>query len=68
MRRLLNDLAGYLRSLAATTRRGWNTFFFTPADPTVLGLIRLAVGLLAFWSLLVLGPRSSRLFRIRRLG
>jgi hypothetical protein len=36
-------------------RRGWNTFFFTPADPTPLGCLRVAVGLLAFWSLLVFG-------------
>ncbi len=55
MRRLLNDLAGYMGNLAAAVHRGWNTFFFTPADPTVLGLMRVAVGLLAFWSLFVLG-------------
>ncbi len=41
--------------LWAAIRRGWDAFFFTPADPTALGLIRVATGLLAFWSLLVLG-------------
>ena len=30
-------------------------FFFRPADPTALGLIRIIIGMLAFWSLLVLG-------------
>jgi predicted DCC family thiol-disulfide oxidoreductase YuxK len=35
--------------------RAWNRFFFTPADPTPLGLIRVAVGLLAIWNLLVYG-------------
>ena len=35
--------------------RAWSEFFFAPADPTSLGLIRFAVGLLAFWSLLVFG-------------
>ena len=55
MRRLLNDARSYLGELLGSIRRGWNGFFFTPADPTALGLIRVATGLLAFWSLLVLG-------------
>ncbi|MFI5459518.1 MAG: thiol-disulfide oxidoreductase [Isosphaerales bacterium] len=55
MRRLLNDVASYLTELAGATRQGWNTFFFSSADPTSLGLIRVAAGLLAFWSLLVFG-------------
>ena len=55
MRRLLSDLANYLGRLVTATRRGWNAFFFTPADPTALGLIRVVVGLLALWSLIVLG-------------
>ena len=44
-----------LGELVGAIRRGWDAFFFTPADPTALGLIRVATGLLAFWSLLVLG-------------
>jgi predicted DCC family thiol-disulfide oxidoreductase YuxK len=55
VRRLLNDTAGYLVELAATTRRAWNSFFFSPADPTSVGLLRVLVGSLAFWSLLVFG-------------
>lgn len=55
MRRLLNDARSYLAELVGAIRRGWDRFFFTPADPTALGLIRVATGLLAFWSLLVLG-------------
>jgi predicted DCC family thiol-disulfide oxidoreductase YuxK len=55
VRRLLNDLARYLSELAAAARQGWNTFFFSPADPTALGVIRVCVGLMAFWSLLVFG-------------
>jgi len=55
VRRLLSDLANYLGRLVTATRRGWNAFFFTPADPTALGLIRVVVGLLALWSLIVLG-------------
>jgi predicted DCC family thiol-disulfide oxidoreductase YuxK len=55
MRRIVSDLWSYLREVFSMAGRGWQTFFFTPADPTVLGLIRAVVGLLAFWSLLVYG-------------
>ncbi len=55
MRRLLSEVRRYTAELAGGVRRGWDAFFFTPADPTALGLIRVATGLLAFWSLLVLG-------------
>ncbi len=55
MRRLLNEIGRYRAELVQAVRGGWNTFFFTPADPTALGLIRAAVGLLALWSLLVFG-------------
>lgn len=30
--------------------QGWNRFWFTPADPTVLGLIRLCCGLLVLYT------------------
>ena len=55
MRRLVTGPALYLAGLARATALGWNAFFFTPADPTALGLIRLVVGLLAFWNLAVYG-------------
>ena len=55
MRRLLSDLRNYLAALGWAARAGWNAFFFVPADPTALGVIRVATGLLAFWSLFVFG-------------
>ena len=55
MRRLVTGPALYLAELARATARGWNAFWFTPADPTALGLIRVVVGLLAFWNLAVYG-------------
>jgi predicted DCC family thiol-disulfide oxidoreductase YuxK len=55
VRRLLNDVRRYLAELWAAARGAWDTFFFSATDPTVLGLVRVAVGLLAFWSLLVFG-------------
>jgi predicted DCC family thiol-disulfide oxidoreductase YuxK len=55
VRRFLIDSAAYLRALVSGFARGWSRFFFLPADPTPLGLIRAAVGLLGFWSLFVIG-------------
>jgi hypothetical protein len=51
----ITALATYPVDLAITTARAWHRFFFTPADPTPLGLIRIIVGLLSTWSLLTLG-------------
>lgn len=55
MRRLVTGPRDYLADLGRAAVRGWNAFFFAPADPTALGLIRVVVGALLFWSLLVLG-------------
>src|SRR5207302_676433 len=35
--------------------RAWDAFFFTPADPTPLALIRIVTGLLLLWNLAILG-------------
>jgi hypothetical protein len=48
-------LAGYPGRLAVAAARGWHRFFFTPADPTTLGLIRILVGALVLWNFLTLG-------------
>jgi len=48
-------ITDYLLDLARATRHGWTEFFFRPADPTALGVIRVGTGMLAFWSLFVLG-------------
>jgi predicted DCC family thiol-disulfide oxidoreductase YuxK len=55
VRRIVSDPAAYLRELALAFRRGWDAFFFTPADPTPLGLVRIVTALLALWSLWILG-------------
>jgi predicted DCC family thiol-disulfide oxidoreductase YuxK len=55
VRRFLTDLFAYLATLRDAAARGWDRFFFTPADPTPLGLIRVLVGLLLLWSLGVYG-------------
>lgn len=53
--RLLSVPLDYARDLVDSTARGWDAFFFTPADPTPLGIVRIATGVLLFWSLAVLG-------------
>lgn len=55
MRRLVTGPARYFRELTAAIAAGWDRFFFTPADPTPLGLIRAITGLLLLRSLWVLG-------------
>ena len=55
MQRLVMETLDYFLDLARAAARGWNRFFFTPQDPTALGLIRVSVGLLLFWSMLVYG-------------
>ncbi len=55
MRRFLIAVATYPWNLARAAARGWDRFFFTPADPLPVGLIRLVVGGLLAWSLLVAG-------------
>ena len=66
MRRLLNPVFRYLADTARATAEGWDTFWFTPADPTLLGMIRVLTGLMllythAVWGLVLgdfFGPRS----------
>jgi len=55
LRRFLNGLVRYPSGLARAVSGGWDRFVFAPADPTALGLIRVGVGSLLAWSLLVYG-------------
>ena len=55
MRRFLTEVASYPVELARSIVRGWNAFVLTPADPTALGLVRVAVGSLMTWNLFCYG-------------
>ena len=55
MRRVLSEVAAFASDFSRAIGRSWNAFFFTPADPTSLGLIRVGLGALLFWSMLVYG-------------
>src|SRR5262249_19016231 len=53
--RFLNDIGSYLREVWFSAARAWDDFFFKPADPLALGLIRIVVGALLFWDIAILG-------------
>ena len=55
MHQLLKDVKFYFQDLGISAVKAWDRFFFTPADPTTLGLIRILLGLLFFWNIAVLG-------------
>src|SRR5687768_17182453 len=46
---MANEPQSYTSTLTAEFGRGWNRFWFTPASPAPLGLIRLVFGLIALW-------------------
>lgn len=54
--------ANYFNSLASEVTRGWNRFWFTPSDPAILGLLRVAVGLLALYLVASYTPDLDRYF------
>ena len=54
MHRLLKETAQYFVDLGRSAILGWDRFFFTPADPIIVGLLRIFLGAL-FWSIAVLG-------------
>lgn len=53
---------GYPGELYRSVVGGWNRFFFRPADPTPLGLIRLLLGALLLWNYGVAGLDLAAFF------
>jgi hypothetical protein len=49
----MNMVTGYFRELRRGTLGGWNRFWFSPADPATLGLIRIFAGVMLFYTHLV---------------
>jgi hypothetical protein len=49
----VNLVTGYFRELGRGTWTGWNRFWFTPADPATLGLLRILIGAMLFYTHLV---------------
>jgi uncharacterized membrane protein YphA (DoxX/SURF4 family) len=50
MRGILSAVAGYPALLARRSAAGWNQFWFAPADPTLLGVIRFCTGLMLVYN------------------
>src|SRR5437870_3007527 len=55
---LVPQRLGRLRAFAA----GWHDFWFKPADPTVLGLIRICCGLMLVYVHVLSGLQLQELF------
>jgi hypothetical protein len=55
MRAVVRETVAYLSRVAQASATGWNTFWFTPADPTLLGLIRILTGLMLVYTHAVWG-------------
>lgn len=66
MRRLIDSVSQYSRDIAQSVSRQWDRFWWTPADPTLLAVIRICTGLMllythAVWGLALddfFGPKS----------
>jgi hypothetical protein len=79
MRRLLSPVFRSAADWARATAEAWDAFWFTPADPTLLGLLRILTGLMlvythAVWGLVLpdfFGPGAwldARLVRALQEG
>lgn len=52
----------YFQTLTSEVASGWNRFWFTPSDPATLGLLRVAVGILALYLVACYTPDLDRYF------
>lgn len=55
MRRILSETAALVARSLRDAVQAWNAFFLAPADPTPLGAIRLILGTLSCWNMIVYG-------------
>ena len=62
MGRLLTSAWNGIRRHTAEIERQWDSFWFVPADPTLLGLIRVCTGLMLVYTHLVWGLQLEAFF------
>jgi hypothetical protein len=55
MRRALDHLVAYAAAVARAVAADWNAFWYTPADPALLGLLRILTGLMLLYTHAVWG-------------
>ncbi len=58
----MKPAADWAKDATATVARGWDEFWFTPAEPELLGLIRLATGAMLLYTHAVWGLRLKSFF------
>jgi len=63
MRRLLNPVVRDLTARARSLADDWDVFWFRPADPTLLGLLRILTGLILLYTHAVWALVLGQLFR-----
>ena len=62
MRRLLNPVVRDLTAMARSLAGDWDAFWFKPADPTLLGLLRILTGLMLLYTHAVWGLVLGQFF------
>jgi hypothetical protein len=62
MQNALNAVARYGVEVARTVADDWNTFWYTPADPTLLGVLRICTGLMLVYTHAVWGLALNDFF------
>jgi uncharacterized membrane protein YphA (DoxX/SURF4 family) len=62
MRRALSPILRYVVDSARSLAEGWNAFWYTPADPTLLGVLRILTGLMLLYTHAVWGLALTDFF------
>ena len=62
MRRLLNPVVRDLMARSRSVADDWDAFWFRPADPTLLGLLRILTGLMLLYTHAVWGLVLAKFF------
>lgn len=55
MRQLIDSLVAYVKDSARAVGSSWEAFWFTPADPSLLGVLRVLTGLMLLYTHAVWG-------------
>jgi hypothetical protein len=62
VRQAITSLVRYPATVARTVAEDWNVFWYTPADPTLLGMIRVFTGLMLLYTHAVWGLALNDFF------
>jgi hypothetical protein len=62
MQRVLSPVTGYLARFVTTFCERWNAFWYAPADPALLGIIRVLTGLLLLYTHAIWGLALNDFF------